>query len=273
MHYIEEYVNFYKKQDVRHMYIWVFCTNPELRDIKVDKKIKEYIEHFNNEFVTIEKCPLTGFCAPRNFCKHRTKHENDWLAWLDIDEFMYSPIKDKTITDIIKLYEEKQVYAVQVNWRCFGSNGHVESPESVLESYTKCYDTTTTKGLIKIKAMEVVENLKGTNCLHVVKPLPTYNGVPVYHHTSTGKNVATHNTSVAGEGRVHPLYTNENPLHVAPEEEPWLRINHYIIKSVNCFKIKGRNVVSSQWERYSFERFHQYNNQCNKEDTTILSKI
>jgi len=108
MHYIEEYVNFYKKQDVRHVYIYAFCSDHELRNMDIDKKIKTYIERFNNEFVTIEKCKIHGSCQIKNFCKqHISKYEHDWLVWLDIDEFLYSPIEGKTITDIIKLYEEK----------------------------------------------------------------------------------------------------------------------------------------------------------------------
>jgi len=122
--------------------------------------------------------------------------------------------------------------------------------------------------------MDVNAILRGVDSVHVVQPLSKYNGLPVPHHTSTGKNVTLHNRSVVGGGRVHPNYPNNSPLHVAVENEPWLRLNHYIIKSVNCFKIKIQNVIDEgHRERYSFGRFKQHDNLCNIEDTTIQSKI
>lgn len=61
-------------------------------------------------------------------------HECRWLAIVDMDEFIYSPIT-KSIPEILKKYEEHP--AIGVNWLCFGSNNRIKQPKSVVRGFTK----------------------------------------------------------------------------------------------------------------------------------------
>lgn len=60
--------------------------------------------------------------------------ETAWLGILDLDEYLYSP-KHVHIPNVLKALDKFAV--VQVNWLCFGSNGHVTQPQSIVQSFTQ----------------------------------------------------------------------------------------------------------------------------------------
>lgn len=57
----------------------------------------------------------------------------DWIAFIDADEFIYSP-KNQSIKEMLE--QNSQASAVVLPWLCYGSSGHIEKPNGlVLESY------------------------------------------------------------------------------------------------------------------------------------------
>lgn len=61
--------------------------------------------------------------------------EMQWLALLDLDEFLYSPIE----RDLRKLLKQFENFGqIHVDWINFGSNGFIQQPKNVVESFTKC---------------------------------------------------------------------------------------------------------------------------------------
>ena len=66
-------------------------------------------------------------------CLHRHRDDARWIAFIDIDEFLFSP-RGRPVPDILADYEEFP--AVGVNQALFGTGGHVERPDGlVIESY------------------------------------------------------------------------------------------------------------------------------------------
>ena len=60
------------------------------------------------------------------------RHRVRWIAFIDLDEFIYSP-RDLNILDTLKGH-----HAVLLNWACFGNNGHqVRPPGGVIENFTR----------------------------------------------------------------------------------------------------------------------------------------
>jgi hypothetical protein len=58
----------------------------------------------------------------------------EWVASLDIDEYLYSPFE----FDIRKVLKEHELLAsVGVSWQWFGSSGNVAQPASIVQSLTK----------------------------------------------------------------------------------------------------------------------------------------
>lgn len=63
-----------------------------------------------------------------------------WLAIIDLDEFLYSP-ETIDIKSILSNFHD--IAQIHVNWVMFGSNGHIEQPNNVVQNFTRRakYDT------------------------------------------------------------------------------------------------------------------------------------
>jgi len=63
--------------------------------------------------------------------------EVDWMAFIDGDEFLYSPL-EHDLRRVIEPYVDRDLSALAVYWLCFGSNGHVQEPAGLItENYTR----------------------------------------------------------------------------------------------------------------------------------------
>ncbi|MEA2154219.1 MAG: hypothetical protein QOE11_359 [Solirubrobacteraceae bacterium] len=59
-----------------------------------------------------------------------------WIAFVDVDEFLFAPEPDADLRDVLAAYEAHP--ALVVNWVSFGSSGHIERPPGgVLENFTR----------------------------------------------------------------------------------------------------------------------------------------
>lgn len=56
-----------------------------------------------------------------------------WMAIIDLDEFLYSDVLD--IRNVLKSFIDYSM--VEVNWLNFGSSGHIEQPDNVVQNFTK----------------------------------------------------------------------------------------------------------------------------------------
>ena len=73
-----------------------------------------------------------------NHCLARGKAESRWLAFIDIDEFLFSPER-QSLERTLRDYGD--VPALFVYWVLFGSSGHVKRPAGpVIEAYQHCLD-------------------------------------------------------------------------------------------------------------------------------------
>lgn len=70
-----------------------------------------------------------------NHCLRHGANKCRWIAFIDIDEFLFSPER-KLLPDTMERYDS--VPAVFVQWILFGSNGHQQPPSGgTLDNYTK----------------------------------------------------------------------------------------------------------------------------------------
>ena len=71
-----------------------------------------------------------------NHCLNRERISSSWLAFLDLDEFLFSPT-GLPLPEVLDTY--RRFPAVLVRWLLFGSGGHRTASEAgVLESYLWC---------------------------------------------------------------------------------------------------------------------------------------
>lgn len=61
--------------------------------------------------------------------------EVDWMAFLDADEFLFSP-SNQSIQKALIEYQDAPLSALGVYWSCFGSSGHLNEPDGlIIENY------------------------------------------------------------------------------------------------------------------------------------------
>jgi glycosyl transferase family 92 len=144
-------------------------------------------------------------CATYQHCILNHREDSRWIAFLDLDEFMFSPTGAKLV-DVLPEYERWP--GVGVNWAQFGTSGHRARPAGlVTESYVRRADAVGYNHWIK----SVIDPRRVRNfCLaHFF----VFNGEP----------------SVAVDENHHPI--DRHRSHTEEVSFTKLRVNHYATKS------------------------------------------
>lgn len=86
--------------------------------------------------VRLEHCPLDWCQLPVYYhAIHTNVTRADWLAFIDIDEFLFRPDGGE-LKALLKEFPDAS--ALVAPWRVFGSSGHSSRPEGlVIENYTR----------------------------------------------------------------------------------------------------------------------------------------
>lgn len=131
--YIKEWLLFHFMQGVTEFFIY--------NNGSTDDTIKKTIEYPINELkITVIDWP--GRCRQLEAYDHSIRINRksvDWMAFVDIDEFLYSTEYPKVTKhlEIITASDSYNASCVRVPWRIFGSSGHKEySSELVIERFT-----------------------------------------------------------------------------------------------------------------------------------------
>lgn len=265
--YIEEWINFHLKHGFDLVYLYIRYKENE--DNNIFKAILDKYEKYENVKLFHHKWRKWGHI--KDFLKNNVEYENDWISFLDIDEFLYSPIEDKSIKDIIYEYEQKQIYAVKINWNCFGSNGLIEKPKQVVGSYGKpankyCGLNLGIKSLIKFNSIELNKQISSPHWLHLKNDYNYYtsSGILCSLHNKKNYNIIKTNLSkFLTHMQNKYVQVSKIELHYTyPEENPLLLIDHYITRSKNDYLIKTENNPNCNG-RYNNEWFDLVNTYIN----------
>jgi Glycosyltransferase family 92 len=124
--FLDEWISFHVGVGVTHFYLYDNFSTDNFNDV-----LAPWIER---GYVTVTAWPVAGGqVAAYLHCARRARGDCRWLAFIDIDEFLFSPsIVD--IRPILARYAD--LPAVEVWQVFFGSGGHVSRPSlPVTESY------------------------------------------------------------------------------------------------------------------------------------------
>jgi hypothetical protein len=81
-------------------------------------------------------------------CIRWHRYDSQWIAFIDLDEFLFSPT-GKKVSTLLRDYE--QWPGVGVNWAGFGTSGHRTEPKGlVIENYLERLDTPRNQGIKSI---------------------------------------------------------------------------------------------------------------------------
>lgn len=194
--YIEEWLAYHRAVGVSHFFI--FDNNSS---DNIDSVLAPWSNH---GIVTLLKWPLFGRQIDAyDFALRHFGHVTDWMAFIDIDEFVV-PKRHQTVSAFLEtLVDADQLL---IPWRNFGYSGHKERPSGlVIESYTSVQD-------IPPGGFTVI------NCKAIVRPAAVIRFACNHGITATQRTVNEQGERIA-----------ENHQVSAPTFEH-IQVNHYYTK-------------------------------------------
>jgi hypothetical protein len=259
--YLEEWLSFHYNIGVNHFYLY--------NDRSEDNYLSVLSPWIKKGIVTLVDWHGLNQKTAYNHCINYRKMESRWIAFIDLDEFLFSP-RTKDLASVLREYSDCS--AIFVYWVLFGSSGHAVRPNaSVIESYTKCMDFNSALN-------------------------------DRFDHQKNPENMSNYVTGWAQDGKsiVNPRLVNEYNIH-APKslwkgtllnenrdipklknrgKETTLtysifRINHYWSKSIQDMveKVDKGSVCDNKRPKRNLDRWLEREKQLNVAEDTIILDI
>jgi hypothetical protein len=221
--YLREWVAFHKLVGVERFYLY----NNRSDDDGHREALAPYIA---DGTVVLHEWPaclppnvVTGEATQTATYEHCLQHygaDSRWIAFIDLDEFLFSPT-GRSLPDMLSEYERWP--GVGANWAMFGPSGHTTKPDGLV---TECYVRRSDKKGHNEKIKSIVDPRRVRNfCLaHFF----VYHGEP---HVAVDEN---HRPIDARPGSPYSI-TDEVSFDK-------LRVNHYTTKSEEEFRHKQLRV-------------------------------
>ena len=128
--YLREWIEFHRMVGVERFYLYQNMSDDEWQPV-----LQPYIDAGIADVTDWPRSPPGQLHAYQHFID-RHKGESWWTAFIDCDEFLFSP-SHATITRALASVSSPDWGAVGVNWMCFGSSGHMRRTKGlVTERFT-----------------------------------------------------------------------------------------------------------------------------------------
>lgn len=222
--YFKEWIEFHKLQGVEHFFLYNHFSTDDFQSV-----LQPYVESgevtLTDWFFSYEKGDHEGWlsiqCNAYTDClKSTLGKESEWIAFIDIDEFLFC-------VDGMDLYTFLLGYrnygGLCVNWLKFGTSNVNDVPENscLIEVLTRCLPHNDTENF-KVKS--------------IVQPRYVWKCITPHIFTYKSEKMAVG----VNKKRVTALKSKEQSLDI-------IRINHYWTRTVNYLKTK--KLPSSQKRR------------------------
>jgi len=233
-HILKEWLDFYITQGVSHFYL---IDNGSTDDYE------KVLSNYSNITLYKDSSPGIQLTLYKKYFYHsECRKETEWLAIIDLDEFMYSPLKIK-LSELLKIHYSKD-HLIWVPWKIFGTSGCIDNPRSVIQSnlyrmpvykpWGKCLIRTANWNLIK-----------GLDC-HCAST------TPLTIRSSSGEVYPT-------PKRINTSTEETLPLHK-------IVINHYQFQSLQFYRdVKcTRGEADTKYQGYArqMETLYAHDKQC-----------
>lgn len=147
---VREFIEHYKQQGADHIYLIDNGSNDDMLD-----RIKDYIQ---SNYVSVHERPQKYMQASHyNDLFHKVlKHECEWVALVDIDEYAYG--LEKPLRDVLMGPESNEIDYYHLPWTMYGSSGYDRQPDKIRESFVwrKQGKNPTTKAIFRSTAVTVL---------------------------------------------------------------------------------------------------------------------
>jgi len=207
---LKEWIDFHLIVGVEHFFLYNNFSNDNFLSI-----LDPYI---NKGIVTLYDWPyIKGQTKAYKDCFERNKHLTQWLAFIDIDEFI-CPKKESTISEWLIKY--KSYPSIVIYWKMFGTSGKIEHNHNipVIEQYINSWE----------KLVNIGKTIVSTNY-----NIFDYND---FHKLSTVINIFGKRIVIpsVNEFKKHLRY-GINRVGFNKPIDSKIQINHYWSKSYNTY--------------------------------------
>ncbi|HSY16903.1 MAG TPA: glycosyltransferase family 92 protein [Candidatus Acidoferrales bacterium] len=132
--FLDEWLIFHAGIGVGHFYLYNNFSTDNFREVLRPWQAAGIVTLID---WPVEKGQLSAY----QDCLRRFKNRSRWIAFIDIDEFLFAP-QSRDILPVLSSCARQP--GIEVWHVYFGTNGHVKRPAaSVIESYTSCAPPTT----------------------------------------------------------------------------------------------------------------------------------
>lgn len=227
--YIVEWIEYHLLIGVEHFYLFNNDSTDGLHEV-----IKKYVD---DGVVTIIDVHGQGIQLPvyREGIEI-AKNETEWLAVLDLDEFLVNVDPASSILDFLEQQPEK-ISQILVGWMIFGSSGLIQKENGlVIDRFRMHADN------------EFIADYKPIVRPNRVLTVPTPHWMEVF------------GTTIDETGKQLYRYPNTDIKISLPASKSKIRINHYYSKSLEEFenKIKRGDVLDPQIRTYKMNDFKDH---------------
>lgn len=130
---LKEWIEYHRMVGVEHLYLY--------NNFSEDNYLSVLAPYVEENYVTLTEWkipPPSQVSAYQHFKNHYSK-ETQWVAFMDLDEFICMKECDD-IKDWISKYDKYP--SLVAYWKCFGANGRIEHDKSqlLIEQYYTCWD-------------------------------------------------------------------------------------------------------------------------------------
>ena len=202
--YLPEWIEFHRLVGVERFFLYDHFSVDNHREI-----LAPYVEQ---GIATVCEWHIDrGQVLAYNDCLERHRHDSRWVAFLDLDEFLFSPT-GRPVSEVLVDYESAP--GVVVNWAMFGTSGHVTEPDGlVIENYL-------------MRRGDILENCMFKSIVDPKQAL-----------SANGAHRFTYAHGAAVDENLRPI--GDEPKGATPSlSYSRLRINHYFQKSEEGFRRK-----------------------------------
>lgn len=214
--YLPEWIDFHLKQGVEHFYLYDHlsedCPEDTLEPY-IAKGIVEIIKH-SHKPISYTHWNSIQCCAYMD-CIKRCKDQTRWCAFIDTDEFLFSPQK-RPLIDVIEEYRE--FAGICVNWVMYGTSNIELLPAQKITDFLVWRSKFDTPTNTHVKSIVNPKRIKACHNPHFFIYQPGFYGV---------------------DENGNPIYSQRSQKHSVNT----LRINHYWSRDLwffNNVKLKNR---------------------------------
>lgn len=130
--FLPEWLDHYLNRNIDHIFL--------LNDNSVDSSVDIINQHNYKNNITLinsnesKDIPYRQKYLYNKYYKYLLE-ETKWIGIFDLDEFCYSPNTLDLKSIIINDYDKTGIQELIIDWYWFGSNGHIEQPNKIVDSF------------------------------------------------------------------------------------------------------------------------------------------